>query len=714
MKKLSLLNLLILFLGASAFSQDAKPAASENDNDVVKISTALIQIDVSVTDRKGKIVTDLRRDEIEIYENGKKQDISNFLFISDVRELPEERKKGEKPSLNLPPPTRLRPEQVARTIALVVDDLTLSFESTYYVRRALKKFVDDQMQPRDLVAIIRTGAGVGALQQFTTDKRQLYAAIEKVRWNPSGTGQIGAFAPLQAKIDTGEPEQTPGRGERTPEGIEREFNEFRNSVFATGTLGAVNYIVRGMANLPGRKSIMMLSDGFKLFPKDALGFRESGRVVESVRRLVDQANRASVVIYTMDPRGLQTLGLTAADNTGGRSVEEIQQSVSERRDELEETQDGLVFLARETGGFAIINNNDLSGGIRRILNDQSYYLIGYQPDDQTFDPKTRKFNKLDVRITRPGTRVRYRSGFFAVSDEKIEKPALNGSERLIDALTSPFAVNDIALSLNTVFLNHSKTGSYLRSLVHVNAGDLTFSDDADGAKKAMFDILAVGFGDNGIPVDRISKAYTITLKKDLYDRFLREGFVYDFTFPIKKPGAYQLRIALRDHGSEKVGSANQFIEVPNLKKNRLTLGGLALENVAFEVWQKRNAGNPTPSANEPASNPLIDTSLRRFKNGTVLNYGFVAYNAKTGTSRRPELILQTRVFSNGQPIFEGKPQPVSFEGQSDPKAINIGSSLNLGNAMKSGDYLLQIIVTDTLAKEKYRTASQFIQFEIID
>ena len=283
------------------------------DSDVVKISTALIQIDVTVTDKKGKVITDLRRDEIEIYENGQKQDISNFSFVSNAREFAEN-EKGKTPTAILPP-TTVRPERVRRTIALVVDDLTLSFESTYYVRRALKKFVDEQMQDGDLVAIIRTGAGIGALQQFTTDRRQLHAAIEKVRWNSVGAGGIGAFAPLQALDDTGAPETEPVPGERTAEGIEREYNDFRQSVFATGTLGAINYVVRGMSDLPGRKSIMLLSDGFKLFTKDAGGTIESGRVLQSLRRLVDQANRASVVVYTMDARGLQVTGITAADNT---------------------------------------------------------------------------------------------------------------------------------------------------------------------------------------------------------------------------------------------------------------------------------------------------------------------------------------------------------------------------------------------------------------
>src|SRR5207302_7509071 len=92
--------------------------------------------------------------------------------------------------------------QVRRTIAVVVDDLGLSFESAYYVRRALKKFVDEQIQTGDLVAIIRTGAGIGALQQFTSDKRMLYAAVERIKWNPLGRGGVGAFAPISSSQTT--------------------------------------------------------------------------------------------------------------------------------------------------------------------------------------------------------------------------------------------------------------------------------------------------------------------------------------------------------------------------------------------------------------------------------------------------------------------------------------------------------------------------------
>ncbi len=701
-------KLLLLFIvGSAPVVLGQKPSASPTppvDEDVVKITTSLIQVDVTVTDSRGRIITDLKREELEIYENGKKQPISNFSFVSNVRERVEQPVKVEK---NAPviPTAPIKQENVRRTVALVVDDLTLSFESTYYVRRALKKFVDEQMQEGDLVAIIRAGAGIGALQQFTSDKRMLYAAIEKVRWNPNGAGGIGAFAPLEAKPPT-EPTPEPEAGERTPEGQQREFNDFRTNYFVTGTLGAVNYVVRGMSELPGRKSIMLLSDGFRLFNRDATGTVEASRIMASLRTLIDQANRSSVVIYTLDPRGLQVTGLTAADNTSGRSPEEIRQAESDRANDLRETQDGLVYLARQTGGFAVINNNDLAGGIRRVLDDQSYYLVAYEPEDETFDPKVRRFNRLDIKVLRKGARVRYRSGFFGVSDENVAKTPDANRGNLVYALTSPFAVNEIAVRLNSLFGVQKDQTGYVRSLLHVSAKDISFTDTADGKKVATFEVLAVGFGDNGVAVDQVAKSYTMTLSKERYEQFLERGFVYDLAFPVKKPGAYQLRIALKDTVTNKIGSANQYVDVPNLKKKRLTLSGLAIENLSEAAYEKRVANNGEPVAGD--SEPLIDTALRQFKSGSIVNFGLTVHNFKLPTG----LTSKVTLYKDGKVAFTGDEKPLTFAAVDG--AMPFMSSLRLASQMELGEYALQVDITDANAKGKYRTATQFIQFEIVE
>lgn len=721
MKKFILALIFALFSLINIVAQTPTPTVSptpkpaDKDDDVVKISTTLIQLDVTVTDSKGKIVTDLKPEDFEVYENGEKQTITNFSFINTVTQAkPSPTPKPDKNAVTAPIPSfQLRPEQVRRTIALVVDDLGLSFESMHFVRRALKKFVDEQMQPNDLVAIIRTGSGVGALQQFTSDKNQLYAAIEKIRWNPLGRAGIGAFAPIEE-----DPMEEEEEGEEEEAGVrdsEKEFNEFREDIFSVGTLGAVNFVVKGMQELPGKKSIMLFSDGFVVCTPENPD--RCSRILDSLRELTDLCNRASVTIYTQDARGLQYTGLTAADRVGG-SQQSIRNALSSRSAELYDKQEGLAYLARETGGKAVFNNNDLNFGLEKLLEDtKGYYLLGYQPDSDTFDATTRKFNKLNIKVNRPGMTVSYRSGFFGVADSDIRRPAQTAqtaSLQIQRALSSPFSSNGISLKLNTLFGKDIKNGAFVNSLLHVEAKDLKFVDAPNDSKKAVFDVLAINFGENGTIVDQISKTYTLTIKNgETYQRLLKNGFVYHFLFPVKKPGAYQMRVAIRDSESSNVGSANQFIEVPDLKRGNLTLSGIVLENMSESQWsesQKTTIATPI----QRGTDPMQDTSLRRFKRGTILRYATEIYNAKLDRNQKPNLNMQIRVFRDGKLVLEGKPAPVNLEGITDYSKISSLGALALGGAMQAGDYVLQIIVTDNLAKPKRKLAFQWIQFEIVE
>ncbi|HXH70251.1 MAG TPA: VWA domain-containing protein [Pyrinomonadaceae bacterium] len=542
MKKI-IASLIFVFLCAlTNLSQTPTPTPKPaDDDDVVKISTTLIQIDVTVTSRDGSVVRDLKPEDFEIYENGKKQETTNFSFVSTSDATRQTLVKSkEKDKLSIPlPPVAIKPEQVRRTIALVVDDLGLSFESVHQVRRALRKFVDEQMQPSDLVAVIRTGSGMGALQQFTSDKRQLYAAIESVKWNAQGRAGISAFAPLEATpLEQAQAAGANVSDEDVADEQKRikDFDSFREDIFSVGTLGAINFIVKGMGELPGRKSIMLFSDGFAICSPDNPD--RCARILDSVRRLTDLSNRAAVAIYSFDARGLQTTGLTAADNTGGVSAERVTAINSSRSAQLFETQEGLAYLAKETGGRTFFNSNDINRGLDKALEDQKgYYLLGYQPDAETFDPKLQRFNKLQIKVSRKDTNVRYRSGFFGVSDEQIKKPAVQtASQQLTAALTSPFGVSDIALRLNTLYGNDTRQGNFVSSFLHVNAKDLKFTDEADGSKKAVFDVLAVSFGVNGTPDGQIAKTYTLTAKDENYRKLLNERFCLFFYVSGQKSG----------------------------------------------------------------------------------------------------------------------------------------------------------------------------------
>jgi VWFA-related protein len=741
--------LIIFTFAASVFSQDGKPTptpAQPEDGKVVKISTTLIQIDVSVSDRRGKIIRDLKPEEIEIYENGEKQKITNFSFVSNAVQ-PREKKKEvtEKGKAPIPePPLVLRPEQVKRTIALVVDDLTLSFESAAHVRRALKRFLDQQMQDGDLVGIIRTGAGIGALQQFTSNKQQLYAAVERVKWNTAGRSRFGSFDPIEPTMaETNRSLQDPFTSDRDiqqEKEFARGFSDFQESLFTIGTLGALKYIVNGMGNLPGRKSVILFSDGFQILPSSKVGTplsadrkREptqsadgstAGRTLDFLKDLVDIANRRAVVFYTIDARGLETTSMTAADRFAdptlldSQALLSMQQVTANRGMELFDSQQGLTYLAKETGGLAYINQNDIGEGINKALDDHSFYLIAYEPDSDSFDPDTRKFNKLEVKVLRENTRVRHRSGFFVGSGDEKVLIDMNTPTKVMRALTSPFAVNGISLRLNALFGHSEKRGYYIHSFLHINARDLKFAKLPDGNYQAVFDVLAISYGDNGIPVDKNNVTGTMNFRPEHYERILAEGFSYSFIFPVKKPGAYQMRVAIVDRGNQEVGSANQFVEVPNLKKHGVALSGIVLENMTLQSWSQLTSGNSQVLTNSNSgslkSDPLQDTSVRRFKRGSVLRYGVEIYNAKPATVQQGQIRLQTRVFHDRVKVFEGAERVMDANPQPGIREPVFTDAVSLGDNLLPGDYVLQVVVTDGLAKEKRRLATQYIQFEVIE
>lgn len=731
MTKSPAIILLFLFfaISLSVSGQTSNPSATPPplpvvDDEVLKISTDLIQLDVVVTDKKGNQITDLKPEDFEIFVNDKKQDITNFSYIFSNSQNSLDgseksaRKKFDKYSVP-PPPAKLKLESIKRTYAIVVDDLGLSFENIPAVKQSLKKYINEQMQDGDLVAIIRTGSGIGALQSFTSDKRQLLAAVEKIRWNSQGRGGIGSFDPigtslkedLEGMVDKdGKAKSVEGKGEE--KAFEDEINNFRQENFAYGTLGALSYIIRGMRELPGRKSVMLFSQGFPLISGGA-----SSRVFDSLRVLADLANRSSVVMYTIDPRGLINPYMATAEDVirqvipanpgiGGLDTDPRDARAAAFRD----TQQSLRYLAYQTGGFPFVNQNDLTKGLREAVEDQSgYYLIGYQPDEETFDPKKNKFNKVSIKVKRDDIKVRYRSGFFGVTDKKlIASNNKTPGQQIYGALTSPFGSSDISLSLNTLFIEDPKNGIFIRSLVTIDAKELQFKKEADGTFKANFDVLAMTFGENGVPIDETAKNYTVRLGEKSYQKVLDKGFIYNLLVPIKKAGAYQFRVALRDSATSKVGSASQFVEVPNLKKDRLAISSIILDNYTLDQWRKTSTAKTQPTEDTGFD---VDTALRRFSRGTVLRYDYIIYNAKVNPT---EVQVQAKLFRDGKLFIEGQPNLIDTQGQTDLKRIEAVGAITLGNNLAAGNYVLQIIVTDNNTKRKYQTASRWIDFEIVE
>lgn len=734
MKKIFFLLFSIAIISPAIFSQQTSPTPPKDDDQVIKISTDLIQVDVTVMDKDGKLVTDLKPEDFELYENGERQTISNFSVISRLAggaTMGDSAAAGQAGGTS--DPAKIARAQVRRTMAFVVDDLTLSHASVYYARKALKKFVDEQMQPGDLVAIIRTGGGVGALQQFTSDKRLLHAAIEKIRWNPFG-GSVDALTPVSQTnsdiserfrnesdvVASGNPKKFTGilTRESVSDTKTMDYKASKNMAtqekanYALTALGVIKYIIAGMAKLPGRKSMMLFSDGITM--GGDVGKAKGSSTFDYLQDVADVANRSQVVVYTFDTKGLASMSVSAADSTYEVIDGHRGQKEAARTKDFKESQDGLVYFATQTGGKALLNSNDLNGGIERALYEQAgYYLLGYVPDAESFDASKRRFNKFEIKVKRPGVNVSYRSGFFANAPNAVPRPELTkADQRMADVLMSPFAESDIALNMNALYADDPTDGAFVRSFLHIDAKDLTFSDTAEGWKTATFDVAAVMFGDGGVPVENKESKYTIKTKGATYETMLKQGFVYVLMVPVKKPGLYQYRVALRDETSGKIGSASQIVDVPNLAKAKLTVSSLAVENVSMTIWQNiadGKVGNK-PGQIQVPSTILYDTVLKQFPAGTVLRYGFEVYNAKADNASAPQLEVQAKILQSDRAVVQGNPIKFDASGQPDPKHVKISGNMLLNNNLQAGDYVLQLIVTDKASKQ---VSTQIFPFEIV-
>ncbi len=597
------------------------------------------------------------------------------------------------------------------------------------LRNYLRKFVSESLGPNDLVAIIRTGGEVGALQQFTTDQRLLASAIADLKWNACSRIGASVLSPERSLVTLMPPEsqlrgrlppdRSPGSNQVNRPTTANESNACSVGSSVNYSINAIRFILRGMRDLPGRKSMMIVSDNLPMERQEGapvdFGFkrpvRENANIIDvwtqttsyrdGLHGLAEQAIRSSVVIYGGSAQQLQTTGANPADeisyppprmmrNARPDQQNPLQNLMSTRSAELRKNVDGAELLAKETGGFVIRNRNDF--GVERVLEDQNgYYLIGYKPATETFN---RRFHKIQARVKRSGLTVRTRAGFYGVTEEPATGPAAE-TDRLNKALTSPFGANDITVRLTTLFANDPARGSMLRTFVNVDAKDLTFTQEADGTHVAKFDLSSVVFSDNGAVVNRQDQAATLRLRGRPYERALREGVVYGVDLPLKRAGAFQVRVAVRDTASQRIGAAGQFVQAPNFTDGTLSLSGIVLyaEKLHAEDDEVRRA--------------LV---LRRFHPGASLVFGYTIYNAALDKKQLPHLMTQTFVFRDEEKIYSSDREAVTGTGDPDLKRIATGARLQLGPALTPGEYVVQIVVEDTVAK---RSVTQVTQFEVV-
>ena len=703
-------------LGAHLMAQEpavpTAPDAAPPEQPTFRASANLVTVDAVVTDKDGRHVTDLTVADFEVIHAGHRLTAQHAVYVPLVSASAPmagnpQPQRGAASDAPLTTALTNPPTRIARTIAVVVDDLGLSFESTAYVRRALRRFVETQVQPGDLVAVIRTSGGIGTLQQFTTDKRLLHEAVERIRWTIGSRSGVGAFAPVepgQVFTDPTRQEIQEGGGLRGQRDVGQSYSEdldlegIRQRVLAVGSLGALEFVVRGVQHLPGRKALVFVSEGFELFNRVG-----EVKVWNAFTRLMDEANRAGVVLYTMDGRGLETGLLTAEDNPQLRSVgpgagvdedrrarELIVGAQATRQTILENSEEALHYLAWQTGGFAILNNNDLYGGLVDIVRDlRGYYLLGYEApagSPRNWDP-----DRIRVHVKRPGLRVRSRRGYFGPAEQDAA-PAPPGDPLLMAAM-SPFGGGAIRVRLTSLFGHDPQAGPYIRSLLFIDPNNLTFTRAEDDRHEAGLDVLQVAIGENGEVLGNWRRTITLRLTDDQLSDARRQGIVYGTRMAVNEPGAYQVRTAVQDLSTSIVGSASQFLEVPEVGKGRLALSGVLLQAKSSSTSAAQAAASDLESTGTEATDDVLGRpTLRIFRPGSDVVYAYEVYDGLDEQAAQ-RLEMSTSLLRDGRVVYQGPAEPVrARKAESRVRVIPIAGLLSLGDDVPPGAYTLQVAV----------------------
>ena len=686
----------LIFGLLSCFAQDGQTApstpqdvSSRTDPDhPVHFDVNLVEVDAVVTDSRGNHIDGLSAEDFDVIQDGKRQQITHFRFV------PAPGSHGTPaPAPASPSGSPLLKSELRRTFVVFIDDIDTSFSEYAFMRRALLKFVDNELQQGDLWAFYKSTGGSGAWQIFSSDRREIRSAVEHMTWLPP------------------------------PPIIQLHHLELleRQMIRAISSLGA----------LPGRKTMVLLNSGIYL------GF-QMGEVLRAIRAVADAANRASVTIEAIDLRGLP-VGLGMPDNWADASqlhpaddpllpstviqTGPVADPVVPRPMAYMLSQTLPQRIAEQTGGMFLHDRNDIYDELKTVENDDAgYYLIGWDPGSAAFFGK--RYHNLDIKVHRHGLTVRSRAGFFAWPGSPAAKTPNSAGQQMQAALFSPFRSGDIDVELHAGFQHNSRDGSYIESQVHIAPEGIRFEEKSPGCYIANLEIatmprpLVFDSLDQGHLTSQMTK---IEVCGRTAQTILRDGFVYLIRSKIDRPGPYEMRAAVRSTAPGdkpsigpktlisrtgttppvvKVGSATEFVDVPDFKKNPFALSGIVLALSGAEIPAGIRTGTEGPVFEMSYRAPVAgDPAVREFHAGDTIAYESHLFAGKdVPPSAVVEVLTDGRLLLSESQAFQGTLLRGMYRIEADASP---------------GRYLLSVTADEHPGKKSGRMARQWIDFQVV-
>jgi VWFA-related protein len=717
MKYLIRLPLALLLTGVIVCTGVAQQTPAD---EVVRTNVELVQTAITVVDKKGKFVEGLDRGNFELIIDGKPRPISFLERVTAASEREAQLAARKQSEIPAPAPPAGKASVRGRTIIFYIDDLHLSFSSLHRTRQMIAHFVDNEMSGKDAVAIASASGQIGFLQQFTTNKDVLRAALARMNTQPSGertmgmgTTRMSEFTALM--IETKPDSRTnsvmavyieeclkqsgPTSGDRRAAmairmNCERLVRSNARTVlmqtgYATEKMyDSLENLMRSSGRMPGRKLVFFASDGF-LSQGGPLGDSLSNKL----KQIADAAQRANVVIYSIDARGLISGTLDATNNmlpdANGRMA-------AMAGTEILVTQDALNALAVDTGGRALRNQNYFDRWVENVLDETSnYYVVAWRP--ATEEEKGSKFRDLKISIVgRPELTVRAPRGYVEgpqpaemVRTSSTEKPKSTASE-LGDALKDSYPSNSLPVVLSLTHLNTPANGPLLISSFQIAGRRLDYGDD--DKQSALVKLAGVILNDKG----RIVSSFQTQLsaKPITSESSESSGIIYNHRDPLA-PGIYQVRVAARDERSARIGSAMQWVVIPDLGRGQLTLSSLMI------------GGQVLDNATTKEANPQVQLSVdHRFIRSDQLGYWIFVYNAKRNAAGAIDLAAETQVLRDGKVVLNNRSK--LNNDSADRDRIPYGAALAL-QSLSPGSYELRVRIVDAVGGTN---ATQSIDFVV--
>jgi VWFA-related protein len=720
---LLLTPLLCTFLPCDeAVAQTTQQPPRKSPDEVVRVYTELVQTDVMVFDKQGRFVDGLTKENFELRIDGKPRPIEAFEKITagSDEEAQLAAARGAT-TVNLKRPV---PLDRGRIVFFFLDDFHMDLPGLRAAKKVIATFLDKQMGQNDQAAIASATGQLGFLQQLTNDRLVLRTALDRLTPHNYSVRDIDRppmseyEALLIDRNDRGVLDffinetmrLNPGITRPTAEQMVRNRSQVTTSQSAHvnfNMLSGLESLVRSARKLPGRKVVFLLSGGFLLENR-------RGDTMSKLRNITNAAAKNGVVIYSMDTRGLVA---TLNDASSDQPFDLSGQLQAAKFSEVSAMQDGMNALAVDTGGKALFNTNDLTQGIAPAIKETSnYYLLAWKPDLES--QKQSRFRNLEVKLVgRDDLTVRVRKGFFdldppapaAASKKKPDPPSpapKTATVKLKEALSTAYPERALPILMSVDYYDIAEKGPTLSTAIHVPGEFLSFGEQPDGKIQAVIDLSGVYFDDKGnVKANFMERIVTTAPSLDATKNYRSD---ITFTYPTNlPPGLYQVRAAVRDDKSGRVGSAHAWIEIPDLAKKKLAMSSLLL-----------GERTPTPVANVSDTNPasVADTSLagpvalsasHRFRRDSTLRFLIFAYNTlPSPVDQKPDVAVQVQVIRDDQPVITTAVRKISTDGLTDLARLPYAAEIPM-HELLPGRYLLRITIIDRVAKQSTTRATHF-------